>query len=649
MPICGIYHMLKLVCGPGNMPLPFSSNINAFALHFLETYFLYSSPSGQQFASCKDASSYLLTLTGVQDTDPSTSSQHNEIAGDRLTSIRIADIATQDVNGEGNPSFHATLPVFASTDSNHVRKVMSDARFLPEERVDEILHCHKCNVTFCKKDELLHCRSSIHQRNGYKNVVRMTNGVVISEMKDVNEASDSRDGTCGIMNSPVENSSSIERPKRNLVSDSSFSVKRATNLEDSPCKIVNTVDNTLISASVGSELNLPSHISNLTSSCDEKACAEDDVPCLAGQYIFDEKRCSEADALRMNVEMQFGFDSIIPSWNEKDGNPGKSDSEVSTSLFKELGVQKSSLVAISGPKSNSGADNNDEVCGTKMGVLEFEDIQIDRFANSHRQGNLKQGRQFEIDFSDSSLNNRTHELGSSFSTLRQGIDSNVPRRDNLPSFGQNFVVGFRDNNSQSGDFDRDDGSWSTGHEHLYQSCFDPVPNAHVQSSSHFHTFDLTSEKVRQITMFALFWNMMTGVHLSVLMPIITDGLRHSGEQESFGVSKIPDIHTGNPRPGRSKPVEYSFMGEQSSISLPGESTILSHHTTIQQGLADPSFCLGNDALMLNTAETNHQCTSVCVWCRSMFYQQQVQTQTGIQTGAIGSLCPSCSTRIPCHF
>ncbi|KAL6578352.1 methyl-CpG-binding domain-containing protein [Orobanche minor] len=576
-------------------------------------------PSGQQFASCKEASSYLLTLTGVQDTDLSTSSQHNEIADDRLTSIRIADIATQDVDGEGNPSSYTTLPVFASTDSNHVRQVMSDARFLPEERVDEILHCDKCNVTFCKKDELLHCRSSIHQRNGYKNVVCMTNVVVINEMKSVTEASDSRDETRGIINSAVENSFSIERPERNLVSDSSFSEKQPTNLEESPCKIVNTVDNTLISASMGSELNLPSNISNLTSSCDEKARTEDDVPCSAGQYIVDEKRCSEADTLCVNVEMQFGFDSINPSWNEKDSNPEKSDSEVSTSLFKELGVQnnsKSTLVAISGPKSNSGADNNDEVCGRKMGVLEYEDIQIDRFANSHMQGNLEQESLFGIDFSDSSLNNRTHELGSSFNTFRQGMDSNVPRRDNLPSSGQNFVVGFRDNNPQSGDFIRDDGSWSTGHEHLYQGCFDPVPNAHVQSSSHFHAFDLTSEK---------------------------------GEQGSFGVSKNPDIHTGNPRPGRSEPVEYSFMGEQSSISLPGESRIFSHDTTIEQGLADPSFCLGNDALMLNIAETNHQSTSVCVWCRSMFYQQQVQTQTGIQTGAIGSLCPSCSTRIPGHF
>ncbi|KAI3460038.1 hypothetical protein Pfo_016701 [Paulownia fortunei] len=926
----------------------------------------YISPSGRQFMSCKEASSYLLTLHGVQDTHPSTSAQHNEIADDRLTSIRIADIATQDVDRKENLFSHTSSPAFASTSGNHEMQVILDAGDLHEERLGEILHCDKCNITFSEKDEFLQHRSSVHRRNRYKNGVRITDGVIIKEGKyecqfchktfterhrynghigahvryqskiagesqavgvgesvdpisliefpvrdtktkgsfgsddvaevgnaittnvlnfcsscnkdnehlgdlreangnargvdeatdmltatgafstaEVREASDhalvngctaeiiadasslqERAGNCsplpfddethGVMNGIIENSASIEKPKQDMVSESSLfnsnnqveacdivvnnghicqtrnelkvgesfvvnesilelfgsrgvqdkdivvSVKQPRNFEDLPCKIIDTTDNT----SMASKLNLESNISMLALSRDEKGCAEDNVPCSVGKYTVDEtsifrsceKGSSEADDVSLNRhdEMQFGNGSVIPSWNKQESMPGKYDTEVFTCLLKEPGVQntsKSSLVAFSGHESNCGADNNDgEVCGRKMEILEFDSIQSDPFSshtavnfnsmtgteqdrkfgvcsatkqffteenvirvfdsaleehkqessrsvllsenvasevsdeantmnktyathanltiseiahtgkhglslsfgnlqtelhtdsnrveqerylaesfniqsdvhkiygdqthssiiNSHVPGNLKQERRFGIDFRDSSFNNRTHELGSSFNVPHQGRDWNGPRGDNIPTSGQNFMVDFGDNSAQSGDCILAHGSWSTGHENVFQGCFDAVSNPQVQSSSCFGTFNLTSDKAEEV---------------------------------SFGVRTNYDIRTDILRPGRTEPVEYSFMGEQSSNSLPGESKIFSPNTNLEQGL-DPSVWLGKDALMPNTAH-NNRATSVCVWCRSLFYQEQVQP--GIPTGAIGSLCPSCSTRIPVQF
>lgn len=80
------------------------------------------------------------------------------------------------------------------------------------------------------------------------------------------------------------------------------------------------------------------------------------------------------------------------------------------------------------------------------------------------------------------------------------------------------------------------------------------------------------------------------------------------------------------------------MGEQSSNSLPGESKIYSYNTNMEEGL-DPSFWLRKDALTPNTS----QATSVCVWCRNVFFHDPVQA--GVQTGAIGTICPSCSSRM----
>ncbi|GFQ07605.1 methyl-cpg-binding domain-containing protein 8 [Phtheirospermum japonicum] len=307
----------------------------------------YISPSGRQFMSCKEASSYLLSQTGVQDTNPTITAQHNEMDDGKLTSAKIADIATKDdVDINESVSSHA-----------------SDAKLLPDEQLGEILHCGKCNVTFCKSDEFLHYLSSIHLRNGYKNVVRTTDRVIINESKKLDEASN-------------------------------------------PARAKNGCSAEIIAEKA-------SNTSKLASSR-----VEENVPCSIGEYTVD--------------EIQFGTDSVIPSWDEKESMPGKKDSE----------------------------------------VIGFEGIKIDPFVNNQIQGNI----------------------GSSFNTL---------------SSGQDF-----------------DGSWGTGHENLFEGCFD----------------DLVA-------------------------------------------------NTGG----------------------------------------------GGD-----TSEG----TSVCVWCRSLFYhQEQVETQTG----AIGSLCPSCSTRMPGQF
>ncbi|KAK6130736.1 hypothetical protein DH2020_035524 [Rehmannia glutinosa] len=766
----------------------------------------YISPSGQQFVSCKEASLHLITRNGVQDTHPSTPAQHNEIANDRLTSITIADIATKDVDREENLFPHTSPPAFASTSGNHETQVISDAGFLPEERLGEILHCNTCNVTFCEKDEILHYQSSVHRNNGYKNVVRVTDGVM-NESKSFHEASNyayvngctseiiaddsssqerpgncsplpSHDETQGAISSVIENSSSAEKPQKNMASESSLSnsnnhaeacdivvnndhicqtrnepkvgqssvvketilelfgscgtqdkdiavsVKQPSNLEDIPCKIIDTTDKKSTFASMAKQ-NLQSNISTLASSCDEKACAEDSVPCSVDEYIFGEKQSSKSDdiSLCMNDEMHFGIGSFIPSSNKKESMPGKNDSKGSTCLLKEPGVQstsKTSFVDFEGikidPFSSHTALNFNTMTGTeqdwKVGVFSADkqffkeneiqvfgrpleepkqessksvllsesgvsevsgdsytmnkygtpaklkisevartgkhglslssgnlqkesradsnrveqerylsesfNIQSDfhrmygdqthlSFINNQMKDNLKQERHFGIDFRDSSFNNTTNELGSNFNMLHQGMGSNGPRGDSIPSSSQNFMVGFGDSNAQSGDFIVADSSWRTGHENLFQGCFDAVPNPQVQSSSCFRTFDLTSDKA---------------------------------EEGSFGVSKNAGIRTNTLRPGRNEPVEYSFMGEQSSNSLPGGSKMFSHNANTEQGL-DPSFWLGNDALMPNTADTN-QSTSVCVWCRSLFYQEHVQPQPGIQTGAIGSLCPSCS-------
>lgn len=99
------------------------------------------------------------------------------------------------------------------------------------------------------------------------------------------------------------------------------------------------------------------------------------------------------------------------------------------------------------------------------------------------------------------------------------------------------------------------------------------------------------------------------------------------------------------RPGRTQPVEYSFMGDQRVNSLPGEPKVFPYGTNMEQGM-DSSFWLGKDASTANASHAS-QATSVCVWCRNIFFHEPVQA--GMQAGAIGTICPSCSSKIPGQF
>ncbi|KAK6115480.1 hypothetical protein DH2020_007749 [Rehmannia glutinosa] len=232
--------------------------------------------------------------------------------------------------------------------------------------------------------------------------------------------------------------------------------------------------------------------------------------------------------------------------------------------------------------------------------------------NSSVPGDLKQGMPFEIDLPNSSFNNRTHELGSCFDVSNPGGKWNETRGSKIGISGQNIMVGFGSSISQSGGYVTAHGSGRAGHENVFQGCFDAASGPQIPSSSYFHIFSLTSDKDKE-------------------------GL--------FGVNKNYDIHTDMLRPGRTDPVEYSFMGEQSSNTSPGESKIFSYSADMEQGL-DPSFWLGKDALMPNASHTN-QVPLVCVWCRNVFFHDPIQA--GIQTGAIGTMCSSCSSRIPGQF
>lgn len=99
--------------------------------------------------------------------------------------LQIAHLSIQDYDKTENQVSHASSPAFGSTSGNHEIQVVINMGDLPEDRIGEILHCNKCNITFNEKDELLQHQSSLHRRNKYKNGMRITDGVIIKDGKYV--------------------------------------------------------------------------------------------------------------------------------------------------------------------------------------------------------------------------------------------------------------------------------------------------------------------------------------------------------------------------------------------------------------------------------------------------------------------------------
>ncbi|XP_022884880.1 uncharacterized protein LOC111401396 [Olea europaea var. sylvestris] len=725
----------------------------------------YQSPSGRQFVSCKDISSYLLSLHCVRDMNKVNCAENNQSINDSnsLSSVSIANVKKQDDKRKKNPIFRASL-VVSSTSSNHEMQVTLDAGDQPEDKVGKFLHCDECKMTFSEKDDLLHHQSSLHREKMCKNDLPLNDVVIVKEgnyehlftcntFNEVNNLNDhigahernhvksteeslSVDvGVCvdpssfcqqpvrevmlkgslgSIGNNMGETSKVYEFPLSNnenknfkggsvrahipdsvagisgdgcnvqgkcspvhssfpfteTVAGVSKEIKNSVTLEDSKqdrvfetglfgsddkvkacdivvndehfCQSMNElkrdaekfVDDDSVfgfrSRPVGQENysairvkqhgnfevlsfenvgNVPipsistetwsnqikeSRRNMLTAHGDQEEVKEI-APSSVGEYPLDGKFSfgtsgnanyeADKDALSsIQEEMQFGISSV-PSWYEQASFKNYGNEEA-TSLGKEAGVQNThegSLLTLSDHERITGTEHLED----KVCSRKMEMLEVDGVQNV-----------------------RTSELFLSHS----GRDRDGPRGNQIGNSGNEFIIGFGRNNLRPVEGVMAAGIWTAGQQNVLHGTATTSPQ--VQPSSSFHASHIMSDQDAQ-------------------------GLIEVQEKYNINAN-VEGISSG-----RSEPVEYSFLGSNSSNVIPMESNVFSHNSNMEQGL-DSSFWLGNNALMPNTEENRSKSSSVCVWCRNVFYHETNQHEMEA-AGAIGSMCPTCSTRIPGNF
>ncbi|KAF5181850.1 Methyl-cpg-binding domain-containing protein [Thalictrum thalictroides] len=126
----------------------------------------YISPTGEQFASCKEVSSYLLPFFGFQDEDRLNSFQSDESDTEaHKLSSSSAGFAPKDESTKDEQTYSAATPI-ASFSSDHDKQlVLLGSENLADVEIRDLLECHICKMNFDEKDAYLQHLLSSHQKS----------------------------------------------------------------------------------------------------------------------------------------------------------------------------------------------------------------------------------------------------------------------------------------------------------------------------------------------------------------------------------------------------------------------------------------------------------------------------------------------------
>ncbi|XP_042492256.1 uncharacterized protein LOC122071869 isoform X2 [Macadamia integrifolia] len=147
----------------------------------------YISPSGHQFVTCREVSSFLLSYFGPQHSSLQNSghSDRNTQQTPKLSSQITAGLTCQVDNMKEDPACHSTSLMTVHTNDLDKQVALLGDENLAEVQVRDLLECHKCNMTFEEKDAYLQHLLSSHQRSAKRCRIgsSISDGVIIKDGK----------------------------------------------------------------------------------------------------------------------------------------------------------------------------------------------------------------------------------------------------------------------------------------------------------------------------------------------------------------------------------------------------------------------------------------------------------------------------------
>ncbi|XP_062193224.1 uncharacterized protein LOC133896640 [Phragmites australis] len=118
----------------------------------------YVSPKGHQFATCKEVSSYLMSLIGYPEAKPTATQSNSAVVHglDVLSSVGLH----QQTDSTEEKQIAMPVTLFSHSGDSHQQKLLND-----EVRIEaNIKGCQKCNLTFQDQSAYMQHQLSFHQR-----------------------------------------------------------------------------------------------------------------------------------------------------------------------------------------------------------------------------------------------------------------------------------------------------------------------------------------------------------------------------------------------------------------------------------------------------------------------------------------------------
>lgn len=630
----------------------------------------YISPNGRQFVSCKEVSSFLLSVFGHPVVGPPNSGpikDSNQLPGNIASRTgSTADCTYKNINKEEEIEFNlpSASPI-ASTSNDHEQRVGG-----------EVLNCHSCTMTFTEKNDLLHHLISSHKKPSR----RSKNGTSVSEGVLMRDGKYECQFCHKVFQERIQYNGHVGAHVKSYV----------RSLESTPGVQVNGIG-------INNELSDGFSGGNLEPSSDAVTYNENDCESSSLLDQMDIKT-DEEDEDNSNSEKIPDNSSLQPSKNEQTCNITKDTVEVFASTMeepnKDVCLEVASLPQYNDEKT-CGIENvsskdlifpmedgqklvgaNEPKCsaiGDANGVLTCE-VELNSASEGYNS-TMEESKPNDVDnhgkneievvennvtgLSFCIMEETPQEKGSASSLLTRsgdelmcGVDNNVneiskieePTVNEAKDTRNSEVTNNFSSNHNGLDLDLENNldrirSGIMWEESGLDEAEMPGNNELMISFGNSHV-PLDADGVSEFIWRSEEENVQQGVLAnSSGTPVQSSGcfntfdfFSHKGETDLFNLNEkfenIPSF------PGN---VEFNFLNAHNSNSIPVDSSkVMPYNVQMEQGF-DSSVWMEKDSSLPNKVPT------ICVWCQNQFHRESVNPET--ETSSIGFMCPTCNSKI----
>lgn len=637
----------------------------------------FVSPTGQQFISCKEASSYLRShfLSGeanqptqqVDDTVPkSVSNTHSSTSlvlstaiQENPHSLQKGDVAKHDIVA------HAVVPSSSTIDLHLSEVCLMEMDNLPEVKVQDIFECYKCNLTFEEKNAYLQHLFSFHQRTTrrYRVGPSVGDGVIIRDGKfecqfchKVFEERRSYNGHVGVH--VRNNARGTADVAAAVTADKGVQSPNHDGLLSRTCKMdalieiaQNSVVETSSARSVTKDSSMPSSTSmdldgNMATNIDQVARSNTNTglsdtkefkaeTCLEQGRNQPDNTCTEVDKGKSGEILANKFNPRVILTNASEQPEGDDAKKAgSNKAMQGLGnkqkkenddLQPETMEPTFQEIASQNASSSSSISMLQSLHNDFEHFEdgvrktdgTDKVAvgkgNSLTEANDIESETMELIFQE---NITLNGLTSSSVSMVQPSHSAFehPKSDDMKKDGDDRL------------------GVCLGHS-LTEA------NNDVESK----TMEFTPQQNASRDGLASFSEpMVQSFHNST--GILSGLSKDNGEVSAIGQNLDNGTGFEELRLDEIEHFEYSFDDSRESPSLPATSIGLGNDARMEEAFASVGFDSGG---IIFNMEESHLLSTVCVWCRAEFKLEAYDTEA--HSDSIGFMCPDCKAKISGHL